>query len=221
MIIAEQDLMHYGTPRKSGRYPWGSGGNANVADKRNRDFADMVAMQRQQGISDKDIAKANGLTTTQFRAKMALATTEKRQAKINQAQRLADTGMSNTAIGKEMGINESSVRALLAPGAADKANILTATADRLMKEVDEKGIVDVGSGVSNRLDVTQTKLNNALAIAKERGYEIHTVPIQQLGTGNMTNLKTLSKPGTTWGDVARNKGRHQAAWCLVRRWRAY
>ena len=25
--IAEDILMHYGTPRRSGRYPWGSGDN--------------------------------------------------------------------------------------------------------------------------------------------------------------------------------------------------
>ena len=113
--------------------------------------------------------------------------------------------MSNAAIGREMGINESSVRALLAPGALDKANVLTSVADMLQKEVDEKGLVDVGSGVSNQLDITQTKLNNALAILEEKGYPIHGIPIGQLGTGKNTTIKTLATPGTTWADAAKNK----------------
>ena len=207
MIIAEQELKHYGTPRKSGRYPWGSGGN--VESTRNRDFPDLVAWQRKQGLSEIEIARGMGITTTQLRARMSIVTTEKRQEKIGQAQRLKDKGLSNIAIGQQMGINESSVRALLAPGAADKANILTATADRLQKEVDEKGFIDVGSGVSNQLDITQTKLNNALAILQEKGYTIHSVPISQIGTGKNTTIKVLAPPDTTWATVANNKSQIQ------------
>jgi hypothetical protein len=206
VIIDEKDhLAHYGTPRHSGRYPWGSGGNA--AATRNRDFTDSVEMMRQQGLSDKQIYEGMGLTSSEFRARLAISTAEQRIDKIHQAQRLADTGMSVTAVGREMGINESSVRALLAPGAADKANVIFTVANMLEKEVEEKGVIDIGSGVANTLDVTQTKLNNAVSILKEKGYAVHTIPVPNLsaGGGKQTSIKTLSAPGTTWGDVARNK----------------
>ena len=203
MIIREEDhLAHYGTPRHSGRYPWGSGGPETT---RNRSFRDSVEAQRNKGLKDVDIAKGMGITTTQMRARIALETNAERQDNINQALRLQEKGLSNVAIGQAMGVNESNVRGWLAPGALDKTKVLTATADSLMREVDEKGIIDIGVGVANQLDITQTKMNNAIAIAVEKGYRVHTVPVPQVGTGKDTRVKTLSPPGTTWAQVAQNK----------------
>lgn len=206
MIISEQDhLEHIGTPRHSGRYPWGSGGNEAQQSKRNRDFLDFVALQRKQGLTDKQIFEGMGINSAQFRARQSIATNEQRQLKINTAQRLKDKGMSNPAIGRQMGINESSVRALLAPGAKDKAAILSATADILAKEVAEKKFVQVGSGVAQQLNINNSKLLNALALLKEQGYEVHTIPVPQVGTGKNTSVKVLANPGTTWGEVKRNQ----------------
>ena len=115
VISEEQFLKHYGTPRKSGRYPWGSGGNVEIENKRNRDFLDLVAWQRKEGMTDKQIYEGMGITSTQFRARQAIANNQVKQEKINTVNRLADTGMSNNAIAREMGINESSVRSLLDP----------------------------------------------------------------------------------------------------------
>lgn len=47
-------LMHYGTPRHSGRYPWGSGENPY---QRNGDFLSRVDELKGQGLSDTEIAK--------------------------------------------------------------------------------------------------------------------------------------------------------------------
>src|SRR4029077_15679424 len=121
MIIKEEDhLQHYGTPRHSGRYPWGSGGNDSGSSTRNRSFLDSVNMMRSQGLSETEIARGMGITTTQLRARKTIATTQQRQEKINQAQKLAYKGWSNSAIGRHMGVNESSVRSLLQPGIKDK-----------------------------------------------------------------------------------------------------
>ena len=57
MIINEDDyLAHYGTPRHSGRYPWGSGGNVDIANKRNKQFMDYVTDMKNSRIQvfDKD-----------------------------------------------------------------------------------------------------------------------------------------------------------------------
>ena len=202
MIIKEQDhLKHYGTPRHSGRYPWGSGGNDSGSSTRNRSFLDAVDMMRSQGLSETEIARGMDITTTQLRARKTIATTQQRQEKINQAQKLKDKGWSNSAISRQMGINESSVRSLLAPGVKDKANVLHETSSMLKKAVDEKSWVDVGRGVEANIGISKDKLNAAVALLKEEGYEVHTLKIEQAGTGQLTTYKILAKPGTTQKDA--------------------
>ena len=68
--IAEEILMHYGMPRRSGRYPWGSGENPY---QHSGDFLSRVDELKSQGMSDTEIAKAMGLTTTQYRTQKSLA----------------------------------------------------------------------------------------------------------------------------------------------------
>ena len=59
-----EDLMHYGTPRHSGRYPWGSGKDPH---QHSGDFLSRVNELKKQGLSEKEIADAIGLTTTKLR----------------------------------------------------------------------------------------------------------------------------------------------------------
>ena len=193
-ITEEQHLAHYGILRRSGRYPWGSGGTQSV---RNRTFLDIVEEHKREGMTDPEIARAYDMTTTQLRASKTIALAEQKQVKINQAQRLKDKGLSNVEIGKKMGLNESSVRALLAPGAKDRAENLTATARMLKTHVEDKKFLDIGSGAEQSLNVSATKLNAAVAMLKEEGYEVHDVNIPQVGTGNFTKYKVLCPPGTT------------------------
>lgn len=214
-MIIEEDayLEHYGILRKSGRYPWGSG---DTQSQRNRSFLDTIEMLRKEhGMTDAQICE--GFSTdeypfnqTMLRAAKAIASNQQRQEKINQAERLAERGWGPTEIGKRMGASESTVRGWLEPGARDKADILTNTANVLKKRVDEQfkkdgvGLIDVGTATHLQLDVTETKMKTALAMLQEEGYMVHTVPVLQAGTGKYTNYKTLSPPGTTWGQAAKN-----------------
>jgi len=202
IITEEQYLMHYGILRKSGRYPWGSG---ETQEERNRTFLGMVEELRAKGMSESAIARGFGLTTTQLRAAKSIAVTEKRAADIAFAQRLKDKNYSNVAIGQRMGINESSVRALLAPGKAAKADILGAVTGMLKDQVAEKGMLDIGTGVERHVGVSSTKLATAIAQLKEQGYTVHYVKVEQLGTGQQTTLKVLAGPDVKYGDVYRNR----------------
>ncbi len=214
MIINEEDyISHYGTKRHSGRYPWGSGGDDNVPH-RSMSFLDMVDDLKRQGLTDPEICVGLGIgktidgkfypSTTQLRAKRTIVNAEIKASQISQAQKLKDTGMSNVAIGKEMGIGESQVRALLAPGVKDRNDILFSTSNMLKDQVAAKGIIDIGSGVENHLGVSQQKLNASVAILKEQGYQVHSVNIPQLGTQFDTKVKVLTPPGTTWGEAQKN-----------------
>ena len=89
VIEEEAYLAHYGILRKSGRYPWGSGG---TQEKRNQSFLDIVEGHRRDGWTEVQIAKAYGMSTTQLRAVKSIAKNEQKQAQINQAQRLKDKG---------------------------------------------------------------------------------------------------------------------------------
>lgn len=203
MILEEGEyLAHYGILRRSGRYPWGSGGNVST---RSRGFLDHIRELRTQGLSDATIASGFGMTTTELRAANSIARNETKQADIAQAQRLKDKQWSNIAIGKRMGLNESSVRALLAPGQKDKADILVATSNKLKNDVDTHGFIDVGVGVERHMGISRTRLDTAIARLKEQGYEVHSVQIDQLGTTGKTTVKVLAPPGTTYRDIVTNK----------------
>jgi hypothetical protein len=198
----EEHLAHYGTPRRSGRYPWGSGGSETT---RNRSFLDTVDMLKKDGMSETEIAKGFNITTTQLRARKSIERAQRKQAQILTVQRLAEKGYSNVAIGERMGLNESSVRALRAPGEKDKADALQTTANMLKDEVTKKKMVDVGSGVESELGITQTRLNTSLAVLKEQGYGIYSLKIQQIGTGKFTTMKVLAEPGISLSDVQKNR----------------
>lgn len=202
-ISADDYFAHYGILRKSGRYPYGSGGPEKAS---NKGFLDYVETLRKQGLSEAVIAEGMGINTTQLRAAKSIARNEERQANIGMAQRLRDKGMSNVAIARRMGIGESQVRALLAPGVKDKTDVLTATASMLKDEVAKKKYVDIGTGVENHLGLSQTKLATAVAALKEEGYQVRYIKVKQLGTGLPTTLKVLTAPDVDYKEVHANQG---------------
>jgi len=210
IIDVPEELMHYGILRKSGRYPWGSGGDTNTTEKRNKMFLDYVSDLRKEGVPDKTIAEAFGLkSTTELRALYSIVREEHKQAQINQAWRLHEKGLSNVAAAAKMGIPESTYRTLIAPGSKDKKDNLQRISDMLKEEVDARGMIDVGSGVENYVGISATKLNTAVSVLKTKGYTVETVPIRQLGTGKDTRTKVLARPGTTWGDIRKNQAQIQ------------
>lgn len=207
MIIPfENYIKHYGIPRKSGRYPWGSGDNPY---QRNASFLGMVDDLKKQGLTEKQIADGLGMTTTQLRARKSIAKNENKQADISTAQRLKDRGWSTTAIADRMGIPESTARTLLAPGAADKAKILDSTAEMLASQVEKKQYLDIGKGVEYQTNVSRNKIDNAVAKLCETGYKVQYVRVKQLGTGNYTSLKVLTKDDVSYSELFKNQDKIQ------------
>lgn len=198
----DQELMHYGTPRHSGRYPWGSGKDPY---QRNASFLGNVHKLKKQGVKETEIARGMGMNTKELRNRIAAATREKRAYEAAEAARLRAKGMGYTAIGRRMGKSESSIRALLDPTLKEKANATAVNADILRKAVEEKGLIDVGTGTEQLMGLRRHQLDTAVSYLQSEGYAVHQVPVEQLGTGKNTNVKVLAAPGTTWGEVAKNK----------------
>lgn len=207
-MTEELELLHYGILRKSGRYPWGSGKNPY---QRNRDFLGYVDDLKKQGLSEVEIARGLGLvtgkdiSTTQLRALRAIAKNAVRAEQQSQALRLKDKGLSNVAIGNKMGINESSVRALLNPAMRERRDILTNTSEMLRETMKKSPYLDIGPGTHQTLGVGPTVLNTAVAMLREEGYLVYYVKVRQLGTGLDTTRKVLVPPGTPYSEVFRNR----------------
>lgn len=196
--IAEDILMHYGIPRRSGRYPWGSGDDAY---QHNSDFLGRIEKLKKQGWTEtpENIKKEFGLSTTQYRAQKGIARNERRMLEQARAKSLREDGLNPTEIGKIMGRNESSIRSLLNEKSEARMNQARKTADFLKEQVDKKGMIDVGTGVERELKISREKLKQALELLDEEGY--HTfggrVP-QATNPGGHTTLKILCPPDTPY-----------------------
>lgn len=202
------ELFHYGTPRHSGRYPYGSGEDPN---QHGSDFLSTYRQLHSKGLSDKNIADGMGMSTTQLRAKRSLESDAERADNIARVMKLKDNGYSNVTIGEMMGVGESSVRSWINQSKTDRVNDTKNTANVLKKNVDAKGMIDVGIGVEKELNVTKTKLDTAIAMLKEEGYEAHTFKLEQVtNPGQFTTMKVLAPPGTTWKHVMQNKDKIQS-----------
>lgn len=195
--ITEEILMHYGMPRRSGRYPWGSGENPY---QHSGDFLSRVKELKDQGLTDTEIAKSMGLTTTQFRTQKSLAKDERRSLNVATAKGLREKGYSLNEIANKMGFkNDSSVRSLLNVDSEVRMNQARKTAEFLKKQVDEKGMIDVGAGVERELGISKEKLNQALYILEMEGYNTFGGGVPQVtNPGKQTNIRVLCPPDTPY-----------------------
>ena len=208
-----EELMHYGTKRHSGRYPWGSGENPY---QRYEDFYSKFREMHKEGHSNSDIAKYfrenvpgyENFSTTDLMAKVSISSAKVKAERNKQIRDLDAHGYSHMEIGRRLGINESIVRSVLKSENEERQSKLQATADILKNNVDNKGFIDIGPGVEHELGITATNLKVAAAMLKDEGYTVHTVYVKPINaTGNnKTSVTVLAPPGTEWKDVQKNIG---------------
>lgn len=203
--IAQEILMHYGVKRRSGRYPWGSGDNPY---QHSGDFLSRVEELQKQGLSEKQIAESIGISTTELRLQKRLATHERRALEADRARSLREDGKSLNEIAEIMGYNnDSSIRALLNENTADNKNKARATAEILRRELETKGMLDVGAGVELELGISKQKLEEAIRILELEGYNVYGVGIPQVtNPGKQTTTMVLTNPDIAYKDVYQNMG---------------
>lgn len=186
-------LIHYGTPRHSGRYPWGSGKDP----QRSKSFGTQVAELKDKGLTEKEIAEALGLkNTTELRARRHIESEAKYGAQAAMAARLRAKGYSDVAISRRMEISPNTVKNLLLPETVERHKINEATKNMLRKQANEKGMIDVGKSSNLQLGVTRTKMDVSLAELTTQGYAITEILTPQLGTTNKTKVRVLMSPKT-------------------------
>lgn len=196
--IAEDSLMHYGMPRRSGRYPWGSGEDNY---QHTRDFLGRIEDLKKKGWTEtpENIQKEFGMTTSQYRSEKGIASSQRRMLNVARAKSLKEDGLSDTEIGRRMGVNESTVRSWFNEKSEARMKQAQKTADFLKQQVKEKGMIDVGVGVERELNVSREKLNQALKILDEEGYYTFGGRVDQAtNPGKKTTIKVLCPPGTPY-----------------------
>lgn len=189
-------LEHYGTPRHSGRYPWGSGEDPY---QHTGDIISRIEELKAQGYkTDKEIADVMGISTTQLRAERGIALSERKKLLVAEAKSLKKDGLSNAKIAEKLGLpGESSVRSILNADSETRMKLSEKTAMNLKSLVDERGMIDVGSGTEKQLGISKEKMTQALIILKDQGYEVYGGRVeQQTNVGKFTTLKVLCPPGT-------------------------
>lgn len=195
------ELFHYGMPRRSGRYPWGSG----KKPQRNLDIYQVYKQLHSRGFAEADIAKEWGMSTTQLRALRAIGHNEWRANQVQIAQKFRDKGYGYSEIGRRMGVNESVVRSYLDESKKIRQNLNGKTAATIKDFVDKYRYVDIGDGTEISLGVTPSRMKTAVQMLKDMGYQQHSVYFDQLGTTKKTQVKCLIPPDSDYQDLLAHK----------------
>ena len=215
-------LQHYGVSKKdgapgrgSGRYELGSGSDPQSY----KNFLDKINELEDKGMSKKEIAEYFGLkgpsgqySTDVLRQKRSIAVNEYKKYEIEEIRRLQAEGKNNSEIARIMGLSsESKVRSVLSTKLATEGDRTTKTANILeerLQDITKKGYkyLQVGEGVEAQLGISQDRLNTAVEMLKDKGYEKIVVQVDQLGTGEgkKTLIPVLAPAGTTYQEVKDN-----------------
>ena len=207
--IVEDILMHYGVKRRSGRYPWGSGEDPY---QHTGDFVSRYQELKKSGMSEIDMAKALGFeNTSELRSAYRQANNERKRLNIDRAKSLRDDGLGYSEIGRQLGVNESTVRSWLNEKHQENLSKAVKTAERLKEELKTKGALDVGAGVEKELGVTPTKLKEALDILESEGYIVEGIGVPQAtNSSKRTTVKVLHDKDITTRELYQDYSKIQS-----------
>lgn len=197
IINDDEFLAHYGMPRRSGRYPWGSG--EDPYQRSNKDFLARVEELKKSGWTEtaENVKEEFGITTTQYRREYDLCKQERRIQDIETIKKLKAKNLSNSEIGRRMGKRESTIRSLLDEEAERRTRQAFTTADFIESKIKEKGMLDVGGEVHRELGISKDKLGQALLLLEDKGYPIYGGGIPNVtNPGKQTNQLVICPKGT-------------------------
>lgn len=205
-------LMHYGTKYHSGRYPYGSGEDPFQHEG---DFLSRIdRLKKEEGFKEtaEEVKKYFGMKLEEYRNEKYWSEYTRREQQVVKAKNLKDKGLGYSAIGREMGLSESTVRSLLDPKSEAKMLAAKQTADFLKDQVSKKGMIDVGKdveryinvgdGAESKLGISRTKLDQALYALESEGYGVFQGRVEQpTNRGKYTTQMILCPPGAKHKDI--------------------
>ena len=195
------ELVHYGTKRHSGRYPWGSG---DEPYQHSGDFISRIRELEKSGLSQKEIADHFGLTIDNYRKERRAANNDRKALELERVLNLKEKGYSSYKISEITGMPERTVSEKIKADEHGLAKLreATNTANFLKERMQTAKYLDVGIGVEKDLRISRGKMDEALYLLEMEGYKVHKRHIDQLGMpGQKTTVLTLCKPGTEIKDL--------------------
>ena len=209
------ELYHYGMPRRSGRFPWGSGDNPYQHMGSSNLLSSVWELEHPKDgsapMTKTQIAEALGFESlNRFREAYSyqndLYKLEVRKSVISMMQ----DGKSNDEIAERLHISPRSVYNYAKEDFAEKRGKTVETVNQLKKLVDDKQYLEVGKGIEGQLGITGTRLSTALNQLKNEGYTVETIEVKQPTNPNhTTTMKVLAKPGETKGSIWKNRDKIQ------------
>jgi len=217
-IIVDDTLEHSGVKRRSGRFPWGSGEvpyqhEEGFPFKTSGDFLSRVEELENKGLTPKQVADTlteqtgEKISIKQLHVYKSVAKAERRAQTVSTVKSLHDQGFNNSEIGRQLGINESTIRSYLKEADDAKQRAVQPVIDFLKKRVNEVGMVDVGGGAEKYVGpagVSPSRFEAALIELKAQGYFLEPRRIDYATNPNSDNKLTmliLAKPGTEYKDI--------------------
>ena len=192
----EDALMHYGMKYRSGRYPYGSGEDPYQHEG---DFLTRIERLRKDGWKEtaENVQKEFGMKLEDYRNEKYWADYTRKIEKVEQAKNLKKKGLGWTAIGREVGETESTVRSWFNPKTMNNMEASKKTADFLKQVIDEHGPTDVGKDVEKTIGVSRTRLDQAIYALESEGYikQQNRIP-QPNNPGQYTTQMILCPPGS-------------------------
>ena len=185
-------LIHYGTKRHSGRWPWGSG----ERPFQSMDLLAKVNSLKKKGLSEKEIATMMGRSINDLRSDISTANYHVKFYHDKEISAGKAKGLSNTAIAKELGISEATVRNYLK---SDKPKVreqqIEGTKKALEEAVAKNKYLDIGAGVERQAGVSREKLRAVTKdLVENHGYHIHEVYVRNMSNpDNFIIMKVLTK----------------------------
>lgn len=206
-VDISDSLQHYGRSKMdgapgpgSGRYPLGSGDDPN---QHRGDFVSRVKEYRKAGMSETDIAKATGCkSTTELRKRYSVAMNEQKNTQRKAMMAMLADGKSQAEVARHFGVPESTLRSMVNENRAARSSAAQNLANDLKTIISEKGMVDVTDGVELELGCTRGRLEQALNILQDEGYNVYNGRIPQAtNPGKYTTQKVLAAPEVPYKDI--------------------
>ena len=192
-------LAHYGKGHldggHSGRYPWGSG---DERYQRATGFLDRIEQLKKDGWkpTGDSIKSTFNMSINEYKREIALSNYDYKCALIARAKELSNDGVSNTDIGKKMGVNESTVRGWLSPNSTKKLDEIKSTIDVLRDSLKDQKMVDIGPGIEKELGISRDRLETAsqYLITREGYHKYNNMMTQVSNKNNHTIQNILARP---------------------------
>lgn len=178
------------------------------------EYYNVISHLRSKGIADKDIADALGVSTSKMKNLYSNGTNAQKAFNIEEAKHLFYIeGKSKTEIGKIMEVPDTTVGNWLRNDISLNTMKTKEVADTIRRFAEENKVVDFGEGTAELLskdlgwNVTESRIEAAIAMLEQEGFERGRVKVPQLTTKYGTEHKVIFKEGeVTWNDIRENPG---------------